>query len=430
MNSRPVPVVGPPQPARVRDDGPDKVQGKTRYVEDLRLDELGDDLLVGVIVGSPRAKGRIRSIDVRPALDVEGVVQVITATEAPRLRRVVAASMVEVGELLPLQQDRVHYHGEAVAVVLAESRAAALEGARRVVVDIEPDAPGRFSLEDAGDRLVEVSRAGIAPGRARKGDAAAVMADSPVQHDAVYACAPHHHNCMETTAVVARWDDDGGVTVRAAVQWLHIDSMIVAQAFGLDLADRLPGFVARAVLGWTPKSRVRFHNLPSGGAFGRNINPTHLLIACLAAKVAGRAVKVVLTRPQTYSLLAYRGEVSLRLRLGMGPEGRLRAVQLDPDVGKGAFGGFVEPVGEVPFMIYAHEAHALTTRVATLDRNGTGWMRGPGVSSAMFALESAMDELAHRLGVDPIALRLRNDTDVDPQSGRPWTSKGLRESFA
>lgn len=428
MNARPTRRVGPSVGAR--DGAVARVQGRTRYVEDLTADAPGEAPLIGVIVGSPVAKGRIQSIDTVAALEVEGVVRVITSHEAPRMRRVLAASMVEVGQRLPLQDDRVHYRGEVVAVVLAEDRAAAMEGARRVRVRVEAQGDGVFTLADASRRLSEVSRAGIAPGTLDKGDAGALFDTCPVQLDTRYDNAPHHHNCIESSAVIAEWDADGGITVQAAVQWLHIDAMIVAQAFGLDLADRLPGFVARAVTGWAPKSRVRFRNLPSGGAFGRNINPVHLLVACLAAKVAGRAVKVVLTQSQTFSLLAYRGQVSLRLKLGATREGRLRSLQFAADVGKGAFGGFVEPVGEVPFKIYDHEAHSLRTRVADLDLNGTGWMRGPGVSSAMFALESAMDEVAHELDLDPVELRLRNDTPVDPQTGRPWSSKGLRESYA
>jgi xanthine dehydrogenase YagR molybdenum-binding subunit len=410
----------------VRDDGRDKVLGRTRYVEDLPRQ---DRPLIAAVVGSPLAQGRVVRIEDAGALALDGVVRVLTHLDAPRLRGVFAASMSEVGELLPLQSPEVVYRGQAVALVLAEDRAAALEGARRVHVEMAATGDPRFTLETAADRLASVSRAGIAPGTAAKGDAGCVLAACDVVHDARYAAAAHHHNCMETSAVRARWDDDGGVTVNAAVQWLHIDSMIVAQAFGLDLADRLPGFVARAVTGWTPASRVRFRNHPSGGAFGRNINPVHLLLACLAAKAVGRAVEVVLTRAQTYSLLAYRGEVDLRVRLGAEADGRLRAIALAPDIGKGARGQFIEPVGEVPFMIYAHEAHALHTRVATLARNGTGWMRGPGVSSAMFGLESAMDELAFRLGLDPVDLRRRNHADVDPQSGRPWTSKGLMDCY-
>jgi xanthine dehydrogenase YagR molybdenum-binding subunit len=145
----------------------------------------------------------------------------------------------------------------------------------------------------------------------------------------------------------------------------------------------------------------------------------------MAAKVAGEAVKVVLTREQTFTLLSYRGEVRQRLRIGAEADGRLRAIVQEPDVAKGAKGRYVEPVGEVPLQIYAHRSHLLRHRVAALDLNGTGWMRAPGMSSAIFALETAMDELAREQALDPIELKRRNHAETNPQTGKPWGSKSL-----
>lgn len=420
------------EPRGHRVDGRAKVTGTVRYVDDLRPVDLGWDVDVAVPVTSTRALGRIREVDVTRALAVPGVRHVMTWRDAPRLRRVRAVSMAEIGELLPLQDDRVRYHGQCVAVVVGESLAAARDGARRVVVHYDPPevpATAAVTLEDAEERLAPVRRAGIAPGRLTRGDAHADHERADHRVDALVHSAPHHHNAIEPSAVIARWDDDGGVTVHAAVQWHHIDSLVVGQAFALGPASATAGFLARAVASARPAGRVRLVNAPSGGAFGRNLNPVHLLLACMAAKVTGRAVKVVLTREQTFSLLSYRGQVRQRIRLGADADGRLTGMVVEPDVARGTAGAFVEPVGEVPLRVYAHRSHHLQHRAAALDLNGTGWMRGPGVCSAAFALETAMDDLARETGLDPLEIRLRNHADTDPLSGRPWSSKSLRPCY-
>ncbi len=225
--------------------------------------------------------------------------------------------------------------------------------------------------------------------------------------------------------MIARWDDDGGVTV----QWPHIDALVVGQAFGLGPLSSRTGFVARAVLGAPDAGRVRLHNAPAGGAFGRNLTTVHLLLACPAAKATRGAVKVVLSREQTFSLLSYRGEVRQRLRVGAGHDGRITTLIHEPDVAARTAGTYVEPVGETTFRIYPHRSRHLQHRVARLDRNGTGWMRAPGVSSAVLALETTLDDVTREVGCDPLDARPRNHADVDPQTGRPWSSKSLRACY-
>ncbi len=286
-----------------------------------------------------------------PELTVPGVRLVLTHESAPRLRKALSVSMAEVGDLLPLQVERTHYHGQCVALVVADSLKAAQEGARLVDVRVEPGPEPTVALEDAADRLAPVRGAGIAPGRIRKGRALRDLDRSAHSFEATFRCAPHHHNAIEPSAVIARWDPDGGVTIRAAVQWHGIKTMLVGQAFGLGRASRLPGVLAEVLFRRRQPGRVRLLNAMSGGAFGRNLNPVHLLLACLAAKAAGEAVKVVLNRERTFTLLSYRGEVRQRLRIGAEPDGRLRAIIQEPDVGKGAKGRYVEPVGELPLQI-------------------------------------------------------------------------------
>ncbi len=414
-----------------RVEGRSKVTGAAVYVDDMREDELGFGYDVAVAVSSTCAVGRVKTIDTRAALAVPGVKLVMTHANAPRLKKVFAFGMGEVGELLPLQSDTVCYRGQCVAVVVADSLMAAQEGARLVEVTYEPTTQAAaFTLSQAGARLSPVKRAGIAPGSLQEGDAIGDYEAASARVDAEYHCAPHHHNAIEPSAVVAKWDRDGGITIHAAVQWHHIETVTIGQAFGLGPGNRLSDFIARMFLGRVKEHKVRLRNKMSGGAFGRNIHPIHLFLACMAAKLTNTAVKVILTREQTYTLLPYRGEVRQRLRIGANENGTLQAIVQEPDVAVGAAGKYVEPVGEVPLQLYAHKSHYLQHRVARLDLNGVGWMRGPGVSSAVFAVESAMDELAHQQVLDPLELRLLNHADINPETSKPWSSKSLRECYA
>jgi xanthine dehydrogenase YagR molybdenum-binding subunit len=411
-------------------EGRAKVTGTASFVDDLRADALGFSFDVAAAVTSTIAKGLIVTIDAAAALAVEGVRVIMTHHNAPKLNKITSISMSETAERLPLQDNQVRYYGECVAVVVAKTLVAAREAAALVKVQYEVAEPIAACLEDGEDRLAPTKRAGMAPGSIKEGEAKAQYDASLVQVDRTYFTAPFHHNAIEPSAVVARWDADGGVTVHAAVQWHHIDTLAIGQAFGLGLNDRLPGFLRRKLLGQAFESKVRLTNHLAGGAFGRNLTTVHLFLTCMAAKLSGTAVKLPLTTKDTFSLLSYRSETRQRLRLGATKEGRLNALIVEPDIAVGAAGAYVEPVGSWSCHIYAQKSHALQHRIARLDLNGTGWMRAPGGATAMFALESAMDELAHELKLDPLELRLRNHADNDPVSGKPWTSKALRACYA
>jgi len=411
-----------------RVDGPDKVMGCTRYVDDLRQADLGFEMLHAVIVTSTIAKGHITKLETATIEAFSGVRAVMTHLNAPRLRKVFSISMSEIGDILPLQDARIHYHGEAVAVIIADDPKTAQTAAGLLQIGYASEA-GAFALADAQNRLKPVKRAGMAPRKITKGNAAAAYTASDKKLDVSFHSAPYHHNAIEPGAAIANWDDDGGLTVHAAVQWHHIDTMALGQAFGLGMADRLPGFLARKILGRTFEGKVRLHNHLAGGAFGRNLAMTHMFLAAMAAKLVQEPVKIALSRAQTYTLLSYRGEVAQRLRIGADKDGRMNALIVDPDCANGAGGAYVEPVGSWSCQIYGQKTHYLQHRVAKLDLNANGWMRGPGGASAMFALESAMDELALRTGLDPLEVRLRNHADIDPESGKPWSRKSLRACY-
>ncbi|MEM7737697.1 MAG: xanthine dehydrogenase family protein molybdopterin-binding subunit [Deinococcota bacterium] len=411
---------------RVRVEGRSKVTGKRIYVDDLRPEDTGFDFDIAVPVTSRCAVGKISAIDTSAATHVPGVKFIMTYQNAPKLKKVgPLISMVEVGGLLPLQDNRIHYFGQCVAVVVADNLLAAQEAARLVKVSYTDTQTPIVTLAQAQSRLRKVKRAGIALGKLTKGDAKREYEAAAVQLDETYHCAPHHHNAIEIGTAIANWDDDGGVTVYAATQWHHLESLGIAQAFGLGFNQQLFDFAIRMLVGRAKEGKVRLNNMMSGGAFGRNLNMIHVLLAAMAAKQHGKAVKIVLSRAQTYTMYAYRGEVNQRLRVGVDAQQHLSAIVQEPQVAIGAAGDFVEPVGEAPMQLYAHKSHFLQHRVARLDLKGTGWMRGPGISSAIFAVESAMDELAHKQGLDPLEFRRINHADVNPENGKPWASKSL-----
>ncbi|MEL6295177.1 MAG: xanthine dehydrogenase family protein molybdopterin-binding subunit [Pseudomonadota bacterium] len=410
-----------------RIEGIEKVTGRAGFVDDLRLADTGMEPLVALVATAPVASGRV-SVDATAALALPGTRCVIDHANAPRMRGVFVASMCEPGTRMPLQSDRIDYAGQVVAMIVADDLQAARDALAVLTIAIEDGPTPAVILSDADDRLVPVKRAGIGPGVLKKGDAHTALAAATHVADIETHHAPHHPNPMEPGAVIARWDEDGGVTIHAAVQWHHIDASMIGQALGLGWGAGPAGLLGRAVLGCTGKGKVRLENHLSGGAFGRNISYQALLLAPMAAKVAGAPVKLVQTRRDTFSLMSHRSEVRQRLRLGANDAGKLTSVVIEPDIARG-HAAFVEPVGEMPMQLYAHDTHRLTTRVAKLDLPGAGWMRGPGVAHAIFALEQGMDDIARRTGSDPLDLRIANHADEHPVSAKPWDAKALLEAY-
>ena len=176
-------------------------------------------------------------------------------------------------------------------------------------------------------------------------------------------------------------------------------------------------------------NKVRVVAPPAGGAFGGKNANGHLLLAAMAAKLAGAPVKLVLDRASVFTMMAFRGELRQRVRIGADEEGRLQALIRDAVVAQGAKGSYIEPVGEIVGKLYACPNIHIHTQSARLDTGAPGWMRGPGAGADATGLETAIDILAHRIGVDPLELRLRNHADVEPDSGHEWSSKSLKACY-
>jgi xanthine dehydrogenase YagR molybdenum-binding subunit len=404
-----VPTAAPPRTGAVgtphtRVEGRLKVTGAARYSGDVPFAELAH----GWVVTSTIARGRIRSIDTEPVLAMPGVLGILHHENAPRLAHGVGFMGPDAG-LLILQDDRVPHRGWPVALVVAESPEQARAGAEALVVtyDEEPHDvvfaaghPRAYTPEPNGRTLPDVE----------KGDIEQELASSEVVVDEEYTTPEEYHNAMEPHAAVARWEG-GRLEVIDSTQGSHIVAQLLARLFSLDASS----------------VRVRAEHV--GGGFGSKALTRTAILAVMATTVLGRAVRVVLTRRQMFSVVGYRPATAHRMRLGADADGRLRALDHEVFSQSSVLQEYVEPATRHSRSLYAADALRIRAKVVPLDVPPPTFMRAPGWAPGSFAVESAMDELAERLGVDPIKLRVRNEPAVGPASGLPFSSRSLLACF-
>ncbi|MFD5910592.1 xanthine dehydrogenase family protein molybdopterin-binding subunit [Streptomyces massasporeus] len=396
MSPQPQAAVGAPL-SRV--DGRLKVTGQARYAAEHDI----EGSLHAVIVDSSVGRGRITSIDTRAAEAHQGVLRVIHHRNASKLPyRDNAGSNNPPGRRLRVfQDDRVLFHGQPVAVVVATTLEAAQHGASLVEVRYDAKKPSTDMAEAKPD----------APTRYARGDAAAGLRDAPVRINLDYRMARNHQNAMEPHATIARWNGDK-LTVWDKTQWVVGTQTELSTVFDL------------------PMKSVRVISPFVGGAFGSGLRCwPHTVVAALAAREMKRPVKVVLSRKQMYFGTGFRPSYDYRLRLGSDRRGRLAAMVHEMDAETSSYEKFEEAIMLVGQMFYSTPHVSQAYRKVPLDVNTPIWMRGPGFANASFAIESAMDELADRIGVDPIELRLRNEPADDESNGLPWSTRRLRECY-
>ncbi|MFI7102528.1 xanthine dehydrogenase family protein molybdopterin-binding subunit [Streptomyces sp. NPDC050161] len=386
--------------ARTRLEGRDKVTGAARYAGEVPFAELAH----GWLVLSTIARGRIRSVETAPVLEMPGVLTVLHHGNAPRVDGDYTGLLGRPDPVVQVfQHDRVPYAGWPVALVVAETSEQAREAAEALVVqyDEEPHdvafaagRPGTYTPDPETD----------------KGDLEAELAASAAVVDEEYTTPEEHHSAMEPHAAMARWDS-GRLEVVDSNQGSGWVSDELAKLFSLD-----PGSV-----------RVRSEHV--GGAFGaKGIRP-HQVCAVMAATVLHRPVRVVLTRRQTFSLVGYRSPTAQRVRLGADADGRLRALDHQALSVTSTVHEFLERSADPGRVMYDADAHHTANRVVRIDVPTPTFMRAPGEAPGSFALESALDELAEKCGIDPIALRARNEPAAGPVSGLPFSSRNLLACF-
>ncbi|MFF8727073.1 xanthine dehydrogenase family protein molybdopterin-binding subunit [Streptomyces sp. NPDC015171] len=387
--------------AHTRVEGREKVTGAARYAGEIPF----ADLAHGWLVLSTVARGRVSAVDTGPVLAMPGVLAVLDHRNALRLNTDYEGllGMRPDPTLAVFQHDRVPHMGWPVALVVAETSEQAREAAEALVVryEVEP-----HDIEFTADRPDAQSAGGVMPGVTEKGDLDAELASSDVVVDAEYTTPEEHHNPMEPHAATAHWDD-GRLEVVDSNQgatWVVGD---LANLFSLDPAS------------------VRVRSEHVGGGFGSKGVRAHQVAAVMAATVLRRPVRVVLTRRQMFSLAGYRSPTIQRVRLGADAEGRLRALEHRSLSLTSTVHEFVEPSAGPARVMYDAAAHHTANEVVRLDVPSPTFMRAPGEAPGSFALESALDELAERSGIDPIELRLRNEPDKGPVSGLPFAGRSL-----
>src|SRR6266852_2336781 len=331
-----------------------------------------------------------------------GVIAVLSHENAPRL------APLDDAELAVFQSDAVAYHGQFVAAVVAETPEIARQAASLVAVRYQEQP---HDVELRADRADLYKPQSIALGYYQTdtfyGDVEAALASAAVSLDQVYTTPPYHNNPFEPHATTAIWSDDG-VTLYDANQGSHSIRDAVATAFRF------------------PPERVRVIARYVGGGFGSKSHPhPHTILTVMAAQATRRPVKFALTRQQMFALVGYRTPTIQRMRLGADRNGRLTTIAHDVVEQTATIHEFVEHTAIATRMMYAAPNRRTTHRLARLDVPVPTIMRAPGECPGMFALESAMDELAIAYGLDPIELRLRNEPAVDPETGRPFSSRGL-----
>lgn len=381
----------------VRREGRDKVTGTARYA----AEHTSADCLYGWIVPATVSTGRVTAIRTADALAVPGVHTVLTHDNAPRLKE------PDDPILAVLQDDRVPHRGWPVALVLAESLEAARAGASAVHAEytatghdvvLTGDHPGLYIPEEAN---------GGHPGLRERGDAMRAFEAAPVRIDATYTLHGLHNHPMEPHASTARWSD-GHLTVHDSSQGSTAVRNSLATALGLD------------------RNRITVVSEHVGGGFGSKGTPRpQSVLAAMAARHTGRPVQLALPRRYMAAIVGHRAPTLQRVRLGADRDGVLSSVSHEIVTQTSRIKEFVEQAAVPARVMYASPHSRTEHRVVALDVPSPSWMRAPGEASGMYALESAMDELACALGIDPVELRLRNEPQAEPDSGRPFSSRNL-----
>jgi xanthine dehydrogenase YagR molybdenum-binding subunit len=403
--------------ARDRVDGNPKVTGTARYAAENNPPEV----VHAVVVMSTIAAGTIKAIDFAAAKAAPGVLAVMSHLNAPKLNFPPAgASRSETGppptgnfaepRLIPFRGASIHYLGQQIAVVVADTLEHATHAAALVRVTYD-EKPARTDMQKHRTEAVD-KPSGPQAAPVKKGDPDGAFAAAPVKVDHVYTTPHQHHNPLEAHAIVAAWDGDH-LTLYDSAQNIFATRQTLARAFDL------------------PLTNVRVLSPYVGGAFGSKGSAwPHVLIGVMAARAVKRPVKLWLPRKQLFFTNGHRPETEQRVALGASEDGKLVSVIHDAICQGNAINDYNERPTKATRVLYATPNLFASQRVVELNVASGTYMRAPGENPGCFALESALDELAYAVNVDPLQLRLINHADVNPVDGKPWSSKSLKECYA
>jgi xanthine dehydrogenase YagR molybdenum-binding subunit len=389
-------------------DGPLKVRGEARFAAEYTM----EGLTYAALRYSTIARGRITTLETSAAEAAPGVVLVMTFRNAPEMQPpplFLTAPKAAAGSDLPvMQDDSIHWNGEPIAVVLAESQEQADHAASLIEVAYESSPPRTFDEAKAHPRTPD-SLVGQ-PVEVLIGDAEAALVDAPHSVDLTYRTPRHNHNAIEPHAVTLGWNGDE-LFVHDASQGVTSHGWTLAQVFGIE------------------EEQVHLTSPYVGGGFGGKTLWSHHLLGAAASRLAGRPVRLTLSREGVYRLVGGRTNTEQRVAIGADGDGRFRALIHTGMSAMTAHNALAEQFTFPARHMYATETLKTDQQVADMDMLSNSFMRAPGESVGTFALESAIDELAVALDVDPIELRIRNEPEQDPSTGQPFSSRHLVEAW-
>jgi xanthine dehydrogenase YagR molybdenum-binding subunit len=390
-----------------RRDGVLKVRGEARYA----ADNHPPGMLYAVMAVSGIARGRVAFLDVQAAKAHPGVVDVMTSTHKPRLAEDPDAKTNPfMFRLDLLQNDQVRYANQPIAVVIAETLEAATEGAALLSPRYE-ELPARVGL-DGGESFVPAAVGLGNPSQIRRGDVEAGLAAASKRVDATYETPIQYHNAMEPHAIVVAWDGDT-LSIDTPSQGLAMAQGRIAGLFGI------------------APDKIHIRSPFLGGGFGsKGFISGPQILGIMAARLVGRPVKLVLRREHMYGPVGHRSASRQRLRIGIDGDGLLTAIDHHARIASSTFDDFFEPAADASHTLYASPAITTSHEAVRIDTGTPLFMRAPGEATGSIALESAIDEAAWACGMDPLAFRLKNYAEVEPISGKPFSSKALRECYA
>ena len=381
-----------------RKDGPLKVTGQATYSAEYQI----PNLAYGYLVGTKFGRGKVTKVDADSVRAIPGVIDVVTDFKT------FLQNSQQGGETsAPTQgvQD-VHYFGEIVAIVLAESYEAARDAGIRLKVEYE-EAEGRFDFEAHKDETTKPPPNNI-PAHFKQGDVEKAMADAATSVDVTYTTPSQNSSAMEPHASIAVWDEDGALTLYGSYQMPTSDKTQLAKSLGV--SDK--------------KVRIIAHYI--GGGFGSKLGiAPESVAAAVAAKQLGRPVKAVMTRPQVFETTVRRSNTEQRVRFSVDGAGKLTGVGHETLTSNLPGEGFFEPTGIGTHFAYSGENRLINHDLVELDWLLSGSMRAPGEAVGMMATEAALDELCHKLGVDPIDFWKQNEPSEDPEEKIPFSTRQL-----
>ena len=391
-----------------RVDGRLKVTGGARYSAEMPV----TNVAYAVLVMSTIAGGQVAAMDTREAEALPGVHLVLTPFNAPKLPQPPspggAAARPQDRHLSILQDTSVYYNNQPIGVAVADTFEQAIYAASLVRVRYHPD-----------KAVTELHRGQVYKPKAvqqeetdtRRGDPDGAFGGAGTRVSQTYTTPMENHNPMEPHATIAQWSGDH-LTVYDATQGIFGVQGVLARTFGL------------------PPENVRCVSYFVGGGFGcKGSVWSHVVLSAMAARQVGRPVKLVLTRGQMFGPVGFRPQTEQKIALGAGPDGALASVRHDVLSQTSVFDEFIEPSATVTRMLYDSATSATSHRLSRINYGTPTYMRAPGESTGTFALESAMDEMAEALKMDPIEFRLKNYAARDPGDGKPFSSKSLRQCY-